>query len=102
MDMGVSISTPLYASICMSCKHLLLLSREPNARSFIFIFYIFFIFEMARKMISLTERTYKELAQLGNLEDSFDSVIHRMIEREKVATSDLSLAGRSQIEQPHH
>jgi predicted CopG family antitoxin len=55
---------------------------------------------MARKMISLTERTYKELAQLGNLEDSFDSVIHRMIEereREKVATSGLSLAGRSQI-----
>ena len=51
----------------------------------------------SRKMISLTEKSYTDLAQLGNLEDSFDSVISKMIEREKIATSGRTLAGSSQI-----
>jgi predicted CopG family antitoxin len=46
-------------------------------------------------MISLNQKTYKELAQLGTLEDSFDSVISRMIQREKIAMSGRTLAGSS-------
>ena len=52
----------------------------------------------SRKMISLNQKTYKELAQLGTLEDSFDSVISRMIQREKIAMSGRTLAGK----QPEH
>ena len=48
----------------------------------------------SRKMISLNKKTYKEFAQLGTLEDSFDSVISRMIQREKSAMSGRTLAGR--------
>jgi predicted CopG family antitoxin len=50
----------------------------------------------SRKMISLTEKTYKDLVRLGTLEDSFDSVISRMIEKEKAATSGPTLAGTNQ------
>jgi predicted CopG family antitoxin len=50
----------------------------------------------SRKMIAISEKTHHELAQLGTLEDSFDSVISRMIEREKAAMSGQSLAGSSQ------
>jgi hypothetical protein len=32
-----------------------------------------------RKMIAVSKRTYKNLAQLGDLEDSFDSVISKLI-----------------------
>jgi hypothetical protein len=42
----------------------------------------------SRKMISITEKTYKDLAKMGTLEDSFDSVIQKMIrERKWIATS---------------
>jgi predicted CopG family antitoxin len=49
------------------------------------------------KMISVSERTYKNLAQMGTLEDTFDSVISRMIEKEKrIAMSGQTLAGTGQ------
>ena len=47
-------------------------------------------------MISLTEKTYRDLVQLGTFEDTFDSVIQRMILKEKIATSGQTLAGTSQ------
>jgi predicted CopG family antitoxin len=34
-------------------------------------------------MISIRERTYKDLAELGNLEDTFDLVIQRLLELSK-------------------
>ena len=49
-----------------------------------------------RKMISLTEKTYRDLVQLGTFEGTFDSVIQRMILKEKIATSGQTLAGTSQ------
>ena len=49
-----------------------------------------------RKMVSLTLNTYEELAKMGTLTDSFDSVIQRMIEREKVAVSGKPLVGENQ------
>jgi len=55
------------------------------------------------KMIAVSESTYKNLAQMGTLKDTFDSVIQRMIDREKIATSGQTLAGTGQIvatEQP--
>ena len=50
-------------------------------------------------MISISENTYHNLAQMGTLEDTFDSVISKMIEneREKIATSGRTLEGSSQI-----
>jgi predicted CopG family antitoxin len=48
----------------------------------------------SRKMVSLTEKTYKSLVQMGTLEDTFDSVIQRMIEREKAASGQSSFEGR--------
>ena len=50
-----------------------------------------------RKMISLTEKTYRDLVQLGTFEGTFDSVIQRMILKEKIATSGQTLAGTNQI-----
>ena len=50
----------------------------------------------SRKMISLTQETYTSLAQMGTVQDSFDSVIQRMIEREKIAVSGRALAGNNQ------
>jgi predicted CopG family antitoxin len=50
----------------------------------------------SRKMISLTQKTYKKLAKMGTLEDSFDSVIQRMIEREKNATAGHTVEGTDQ------
>ncbi|HEY6405333.1 MAG TPA: hypothetical protein VIX38_04580 [Nitrososphaeraceae archaeon] len=47
-------------------------------------------------MISLTEKTYKDLAEMGTLEDSFDSVIQRMIQKQKAAMSGPTLAGTNQ------
>lgn len=47
-------------------------------------------------MISVSERTYKNLAQMGTLEDTFDSVISRMIERERIAMAGQTLAGTGQ------
>jgi predicted CopG family antitoxin len=48
------------------------------------------------KMIAISERTYHNLAQMGTLEDTFDSVINRMIQREKAAMSGPTLAGTVQ------
>lgn len=48
-------------------------------------------------MVALSEQTYRDLARMGTLEDTFDSVIQRMIEREKIATSGQTLAGTNQI-----
>jgi predicted CopG family antitoxin len=53
----------------------------------------------SRKMVSLTEETYKSLVQEGTLEDTFDTVIQRLIKdskREKVAASGQTLAGTNQ------
>jgi hypothetical protein len=50
----------------------------------------------SRKMISLTEKTYRDLVLMGTLEDTFDSVIQRMILKEKIVTSGQTLAGTSQ------
>jgi predicted CopG family antitoxin len=46
-----------------------------------------------RKMVSLTENTYKKLAQMGTLEDSFDSVILRLIENQKAVSGSSSFQG---------
>jgi hypothetical protein len=46
-------------------------------------------------MISISERTYHNLAQMGTLEDTFDSVIDKMIQRERSAMSGRTLAGSS-------
>jgi hypothetical protein len=45
------------------------------------------------KMIAVSEKTWKDLTQMGTLADTFDSVIQRMINKEKVATSEQTLAG---------
>jgi predicted CopG family antitoxin len=50
----------------------------------------------SRKLIAISEKTYKDLAMMGTLEDSFDSVIHRMIEREKIVASGQTFAGAGQ------
>lgn len=47
----------------------------------------------SRKMIAISEKTYHNLAELGNLEDSFDSVIARLIQRQKSATGQRSSKG---------
>ena len=49
-----------------------------------------------RKMISLTEKTYRDLFKLVTFEGTFDSVIKIMILKEKIATSGQTLAGTSQ------
>lgn len=36
-------------------------------------------------MIAVSEKTHHQLAQLGNLEDSFDTVISRLLEKQKAA-----------------
>ena len=36
-----------------------------------------------RKTIMVSEKTHRELAKLGTLEDNFDSVIQRLIEKAK-------------------
>lgn len=54
----------------------------------VFIDYIIFIFyklTSKTKMIAVSEKTHKNLAQMGTLEDTFDTVIDRMIQ--KIATS---------------
>ena len=48
---------------------------------------------MGRKMIAISEKTYHNLAELGNLEDSFDSVISRMIQKEKAVSGQQPLGG---------
>jgi hypothetical protein len=45
-------------------------------------------------MVAVSEKTHYKLAQLGNLEDSFDTVISRLIE--KAAMSGPTLAGTGQ------
>jgi hypothetical protein len=45
------------------------------------------------KMISVSEKTYHDLAQMGTLEDSFNSVIQRIIERQKAASSQQPFQG---------
>lgn len=49
---------------------------------------------MSRKMIAISEKTYHNLAELGNLEDSFDSVIARLIQKQKAASGQSSFEGR--------
>jgi hypothetical protein len=46
------------------------------------------------KMIAVSEKTHHKLARLGNFEDSFDTVISRLIE--EAAMSDPTLAGTGQ------
>lgn len=60
--------------------------------------YNFFILLMSSKsrLISVSEKTYHDLAQMGTLEDSFNSVIERMIQKQKAAASGLALAGTGQ------
>jgi hypothetical protein len=55
----------------------------------------FFIFSMSSKskLIAVSEKTYHDLAEMGTLEDSFNSVIERMIQKQKAAASGLTLAG---------
>jgi hypothetical protein len=49
-------------------------------------------------MISINMKTYKDLTQFGTFQDSFDSIISRMIEheKEKAAMPGPSLAGVGQ------
>ena len=49
---------------------------------------------MSRKSIVISEKTYHNLAELGNLEDSFDSVIARLIQKQKAAPGQSSFEGR--------
>lgn len=50
------------------------------------------------KMIAVSEKTWRHLAQKGTLEDTFDTVIQRLIkDSEKVATSGQTLVGTGQI-----
>jgi hypothetical protein len=58
--------------------------------------YNFFIFLMSSKsrLISVSEKTYHTLAEMGTLEDSFNSVIEKMIEeRQKAASSQQPFQG---------
>jgi predicted CopG family antitoxin len=48
---------------------------------------------MSRKMIAISEKTYHNLAELGNLEDSFDSVIARLVQKQKAASGQQPLDG---------
>ncbi len=48
------------------------------------------------KLIAVSEKTYHDLAEMGTLEDSFNSVIERMIQKQKAAASGLTLAGTGQ------
>jgi predicted CopG family antitoxin len=48
-----------------------------------------------RRMIAIREKTYHSLAELGNLEDSFDSVISRLIQKQKAASGQSSLQGHT-------
>ena len=70
-------------------------------RSGLFIICIMLVYSkmtsQSRHMVALSEQTYRDLVRMGTLEDTFDSVIQRMIEREKIATSGRTLAGSSQI-----
>jgi predicted CopG family antitoxin len=47
----------------------------------------------SRKMIAISEKTYHNLAKLGSLEDSFDSVIARLIQKQKAASGQNPLVG---------
>ncbi|MGC2308037.1 MAG: hypothetical protein WA461_06520 [Nitrososphaeraceae archaeon] len=49
-----------------------------------------------RKMIAISEKTYHKLAKLGDLEDSFDTVIAKLIQGEKTALTRGSLAGSTE------
>jgi hypothetical protein len=40
-----------------------------------------------RKLIAVSEKTYKRLVKKGTLEDSFDSVISRIMDGEEAAMS---------------
>jgi hypothetical protein len=45
----------------------------------------------ARKLIAVSEKTYKRLVKKGTLEDSFDSVISRIMDEEEAAMSGQTL-----------
>ena len=44
-------------------------------------------------MISISEKTYHNLAQMGSLEDTFDSVISRLIQKQKAMSDQQPLDG---------
>ena len=53
-------------------------------------------------MIAISEKTYHKLAKLGDLEDSFDTVISKLIRGEKTALTRGSLAGSTESTgEPH-
>jgi hypothetical protein len=52
---------------------------------------MFFRMALKSKMIAISKRTHHNLAQMGTLGDTFDSVIDRMIQREKAASAQDSL-----------
>lgn len=52
-------------------------------------------------MVAISEKTYHSLAQMGTLEDTFDSVIQRMIDKEKVAASGQTLPEPARLQQPY-
>jgi hypothetical protein len=80
--------------------HLLLSAQTQNVPITISLLslYNFFIFLMSSKsrLIAVSEKTYHDLAQMGTLEDSFNSVIERMIQKQKAAMSGQSLVGVGQ------
>jgi hypothetical protein len=74
----------------------LLESIQLNIYLLSYITFLFFQMSSKNKMISVSEETWRDLTQKGTLADTFDSVIRRMIDKEKVATSGGTLAGTTQ------
>jgi hypothetical protein len=94
-SISTSFSVPISVSIIISPVHHGYFYLENPTKSFI-VCLVSLVFQMTSKskMISISERTYHNLAQMGTLEDTFDSVIDRMI-REKIAMSGRALGGSS-------
>ena len=62
-------------------------SKDPTGSNVFRVINIVCILYMSsRKMIAVSEKTYKDLAEVGNLEDSFDSVIARLIPRKSAGS----------------
>ena len=92
---SVSISVSIFVPIII-VYHTTYFYLENPTKSFI-VCLVPLVFKMTSKskLISISERTYHNLAQMGTLEDTFDSVISKMIQ-EKAAMSGPTLAGTGQ------
>ena len=99
---STSFSVSISMSIIIPPGHYAISIWKTQYKLFNFVYFFYFLMSSKSKLIAVSEKTYHDLGAMGTLEDSFNSVIERMIQKQKATASGPTLAGTGQNRSNYH